>query len=190
MIRRDFFSTLAAGGLLSFLAAGKAHSGEGSVSSLSGGRIDSRLKELGIVLPPAPKPVATYVPFRKVGNLVYTAGQGPAAAEGVKSYGRVGQDMTVEEGYLCARQVGLNILAVLKLACDGDLDRVVQCVRVGGFVNAVEGFTDQPKVINGASDLLVQVFGDAGLHARTAVGVSSLPINIAVEIDAIFEVRV
>jgi enamine deaminase RidA (YjgF/YER057c/UK114 family) len=189
MIRRDLFKTLLAGGMLSLFAAGKAAASEVRSPRVPSGRIDARLAELGITLPEVAPPVATYVPFRQVGNMVYTAGQGPAAADGMKFHGRLGEELTIEEGYLCARQVGLNLLAVLKLACGGDLDRVVQCVRLGGFVLSADGFTDQPKVINGASDLLVEVFGDAGRHARTAVGTNTLPFNLAVEIDAIFEIR-
>lgn len=189
MIRRDLFKTLVAGGVLSLFSTGKAVGSGTQPPNTSSGRIDARLQELGLILPEVGPPVATYVPFRKVGNMVYTAGQGPAAADGMKFYGRLGEDLTIEEGYLCARQVGLTLLAVLKLACDGDLDRVVQCVRLGGFVMSADGFTDQPKVINGASDLLVEVFGDAGRHARAAVGTNTLPFNFAVEIDAIFEIR-
>lgn len=183
MKRRDFFQTVAVSGALAALTGTKVG------TEPVGGRIAGRLQSMGIVLPDPPRPVATYVPFRKVGDIVYIAGQGPAAVPEVKGFGRVGSDLSAEEGYGAARAAGLNILAQMQAACDGDLDRVSQVVKLGGFVNSADGFTDQPKVINGASDLMVEVFGDAGLHARFAVGVNTLPFNVAVEIEALFEVR-
>lgn len=153
------------------------------------GRIEARLEELGIALPEAPSAVATYAPYKVVGNLVYIAGQGPMDDGITECRGKVGSDVTKEQGYQCARLTGLVILAQLKAACGGDLDRVVQGVKIGGFVNTAPGFTDYPFVINGASDLFVDVFGKRGLAARFAVGAASLPFNIPVEIDAVFEIK-
>ncbi len=152
------------------------------------GKIDARLEQLKIVLPEAAAPQGTYVPWRITGNLVYIAGQGAFWDGDLKYNGRLGDDISVEEGIACARIVGLNLLTQLKAACGGDLDRVVQCVKLGGFVNSTPDFTDQPKVINGASDLMVEVFGDAGRHARFAVGAPTLPMHTSVEIDGIFEI--
>ncbi|HEX9648646.1 MAG TPA: RidA family protein [Alphaproteobacteria bacterium] len=157
-------------------------------AALAAGRIDARLAELGVELPAAAAPVANYVGWVRTGNLVFVAGQGPILDGEVKYKGRVGADLTIEQGQAAARLCALNVLAQLKAACDGDLDRVVRCVKVGGFVNSAPDFFDQPKVVNGASDLFVEVFGDAGRHARFAVGTSVLPFNIAVEVDAHFEV--
>jgi enamine deaminase RidA (YjgF/YER057c/UK114 family) len=153
------------------------------------GTIETRLKEIGITLPDAPIPAANYVPAVISGVHAFIAGQVPFQNGELTYIGKVGQDYTVEEAQACARVVGLNILAQLSAALDGDLDRVVNCVKLGGFVNSGPDFHDHPKVINGASDLMFEVFGDAGKHARFAVGAPSLPFNVAVEIDAIFEVR-
>lgn len=151
------------------------------------GRIDDRLRELGLSLPTAPAPMANYVPARRVGNLVYTAGQVARAAE--RSYvGEVGSDLSLEEGQAAARVCALNCLAALLTVIDS-LDQVKQLVRVGGFVNAATGFHDVPLVVNGASDLFVELFGDAGRHARTAVGVAELPANFAVEVELVAEVE-
>lgn len=152
------------------------------------GRIDARLTELGIDLPVAPTPKANYVPFVSSGNQVFIAGQVPTKAGELAFKGRLGDGMSVEEGQAAARSVAINILSQLKAACDGDLDRVKRCLRLGGFVACTPEFGDHPKVINGASDLLVEVFGEAGRHTRAAVGTTSLPFGVAVEIDAIFEV--
>lgn len=152
------------------------------------GNIDARLQALGIVLPRPTKPVANYVPFVVTGNLVFIAGQGPFGAGGLEHSGTVGDTVTTEDAQSAARTCALNLLAQVKEACDGDLDRVVRCVRLGGFVNSTADFTDQPTVINGASDFMVEVFGDAGRHARTAVGVNVLPMGISVEVDAVFEI--
>ncbi len=152
-------------------------------------RIEQRLSQLGITLPAPGAPGGNYVPFVKVGNLVFMAGQ-VCRAEGRMVYvGKVGRDLSVDDGQKAARLCALNLLAQLKAACDGDLDRVERCVRVGGFVNCGADFTEQPKVINGASDFMNEVFGDAGKHARTAVGVASLPMDSAVEVEAIFQLR-
>ncbi len=152
------------------------------------GRVDERLRELGIALPDPVPPVATYVPFVVTGNLVFISGQVTVGPEGLQYRGQVGTDFSIEEGQAAARLCAINVLAQLKDACDGDLDRVTRCVKLGGFVNSPPGFGDHPKVINGASDLMVEVFGDAGRHARFAVGASSLPLNVAVEVDAVFEI--
>ncbi len=152
------------------------------------GQIDATLEKLGIILPEAAAPAANYIPYTVSGNLVYVSGQVPFVDGQITYQGKVGQDFTVEEAADCARVCALNILAQVKAACGGDLDRVVQCVKLGGFVNCVDGFGQQPTVINGASDLMVEVFGDKGRHARFAVGTNALPLNVAVEIDAIFEI--
>jgi enamine deaminase RidA (YjgF/YER057c/UK114 family) len=150
---------------------------------------DARLAELGITLPQAVAPAANYVPARRSGNLVYIAGQVPTADGRDQVVGKLGRDVSLEDGQKAARLCAINILAQLRQALGGSLDSVVGCVRLGGFVNATPEFGEQPKVINGASDLMVAVFGDAGRHARAAVGCASLPRNVAVEVDAIFEVR-
>ena len=152
------------------------------------GTIDQRLAELGIELPRAAAPVANYVPCVVSGKSVFVAGQGPVWNGEVRYVGRLGDDVTIEDGYQAARMCALNLLAQLKEACGGDLDRVVRCVKLGGFVNSTGDFTDQPKVLNGASDLMVEVFGDKGRHARFAVGAPALPMGISVEVDAIFEI--
>jgi enamine deaminase RidA (YjgF/YER057c/UK114 family) len=153
------------------------------------GRIETRLAELGIVLPQPSAPAANYAPFMRAGELLFIAGQ-VCLWNGERRFtGKLGRDFTVEQGGEAARLCGLNILAQVKAALDGDLDRIVRCVRLGGFVNCTADFTQQPKVVNGCSDLMVQVLGDRGTHARTAVGVNALPFDLAVEIDAIFEVR-
>ncbi|MDZ5454359.1 RidA family protein [Labrys sp. ZIDIC5] len=152
------------------------------------GIIDNRLAELGIVLPAAPVPAANYVPARRLGSQVYVSGQVPSV-DGKDQYtGKLGSDFSVEQGQAAARLCAVNILAQLRRALDGDLDRVVGVIRLGGFVNAEPDFKEHPKVINGASDLMVEVFGEAGRHARAAVGCYSLPRNVPVEVDAIFEV--
>ncbi|HEX2431272.1 MAG TPA: RidA family protein [Aestuariivirgaceae bacterium] len=152
------------------------------------GRIDARLEQLGIVVPTPAVPVANYVGFVRTGNLVFTAGQVTLKDGKFEHLGKVGGAISLEEAQTAARLCAINIIAQLKAACDGDLDRVRQIVKLVGFVNAVPEFTDHPKVINGASDLMVEVFGDAGKHARSAVGSGSLPLNVAVEVEAIAEV--
>ena len=152
------------------------------------GKIDARLAELGIELPQAAAPAANYVPFTRTGNLVFISGQGPFRDGAFEYLGRVGEDLSLEEAQQAARLVGLNIIAQMKAACDGDLDRVVRVLKLGGFVNSTPDFTDQPKVVNGASDLMVEVFGEAGRHARFAVGAPTLPLGFSVEIDAIVEI--
>ena len=150
-------------------------------------RIEKRLEELGIVLPAATRPAANYVNAVRAGDLLFLAGKGPYRPDGTLHTGIVGQDVTVEEAYQHARLTGLHLIATLKAEL-GDLDRLRRIVKVLGMVNAVPGFTQQPEVINGCSDLLVDVFGDHGRHARSAIGVGSLPRNITVEIEAVVEV--
>ena len=152
------------------------------------GRVDDKLKELGITLPDAPTPVANYVPAVRTGNLLYLSGLGPAPrSDGTSPKGTVGSDLSVEEGYEAARLTGLSILGRLKSEL-GDLDRVKRLVKLLGMVNATSEFTEHPSVINGCSDLMVEVLGDAGRHARSAVGMSGLPFDIPVEIEVIVEV--
>lgn len=149
---------------------------------------NARLTELGISLPEPAKAVANYVPYVRTGNLVHISGQlSNDASGGVK--GTVGQDVTPEQAQAAARLCGINLLAQISAAFDGDLDRVVRVVKLGGFVQAAGDFTAIPAVINGCSDLMVEVFGDAGRHARSAVGVYRLPLGFAVEVDAVVEVR-
>lgn len=152
-------------------------------------QLETRLKEQNLELPMPAPPAATYVPYRIHNNVVYISGQLPMWNGELKYIGRVGQDYDVATAQEAARLCGLNILAQLKQACDGDLDRVESCLRLGGFVNCVDSFIEQPKVINGASELMIQVFGEKGLHARAAVGVNSLPLGVAVEIDAMFALK-
>mgnify|MGYP005851096897 CR=1 FL=1 len=151
-------------------------------------KVEQRLAELGIELPPPPTPAGNYVPGVRVGNLLFLSGSGPRRTEaGPSARGKVGKDLTVDQAYQVAREVGLNLLANMK-AVLGDLDRVRRIVKVLGMVNAAPDFTDHPRVINGCSDLMVQVFGDNGRHARSAVGMGSLPFQIPVEIEMIVEV--
>ena len=150
--------------------------------------IEDRLAKLGITLPPLPQPMANYVPFTLAGNLLYVSGQGPKIKEGEWVRGQVGKDLTVEQGYEAARLVGIQLLAVINGAL-GSLSRVKRILKVNGFVNSGPGFDDQPAVINGCSDLFVELLGDAGRHARTSIGVSNLPQGIAVEIEAIVDVQ-
>ncbi|MFK7929175.1 MAG: RidA family protein [Myxococcota bacterium] len=152
------------------------------------GSVEARLQALELSVPTAPTPAANYIPWVRTGNLVYVAGQVPMKEGEFLWVGKVGREYTVEQAKEAARFVGLNILSQLKAALDGDLDRVVQIVKLNGFVNCVEGFGQQPHVINGCSELMIQVFGDAGRHARSAVGVAGLPFGVAVEIDGVFEV--
>jgi len=153
------------------------------------GKIDARLAELGIELPNPTAPAANYVPFTVSGNTVYVSGQITMSEGEIKYIGRVGDQFTTEDAYQSARICGLNIIAQVKIACGGDLDRVKRVLKLGGFVNCTADFTDMPAVINGASDLMVEVFGsEIGSHARFAVGAPSLPRGIATEVDGIFEI--
>lgn len=152
------------------------------------GQIDARLKELGITLPEAAAPVANYVAYVVSGNLCFVSGQVTVEEGAFKHQGKLGAEISVDEGYQAARLCAINIISQLKAACGGDLDRVKRVVKLGGFVNSTPDFTDQPKVINGASDLMVEVFGDKGKHARAAVSAGSLPVGVAVEVDAVVEI--
>jgi enamine deaminase RidA (YjgF/YER057c/UK114 family) len=154
-----------------------------------GGRIDSLLQERNIELPQASAPAANYVSVVRSGNLLFVSGQVCQWNGERRFIGKLGREFKLEEGQQAARLCALNIIAHVRAALDGDLDRVVRVVRLGGFVNSVDDFTQQPLVVNGASDLMVEIFGDAGRHARTALGVNGLPAGVAVEVDAIFEVR-
>ncbi len=151
-------------------------------------QIESKLKEMGIELPPAVTPVANYVPAVRTGNLVFLSGHGPFKEDGSLITGKVGSDLTTEQGYEAARRIAIGLLGSLKAAI-GNLEKVKQVVKLLGLVNCGPDFADQPKVINGASDFLVEVFGDKGKHARSAVGMNALPLNIAVEIEMIVEVE-
>ena len=150
---------------------------------------EARIKEIGLALPPPPKPGGNYVPGVRVGNLLFLSGHGPGRVDGVPSArGKVGRDLSIEDGYTVAREVGINLLGTAK-ALLGSLDKVKRVVKVLGMVNSAEGFGDQPKVINGFSDLMVEVFGENGRHARSAVGMAELPSGIPVEIEMILEVE-
>ena len=152
------------------------------------GTIDARLAELGIELPEAAAPAANYVPYVVSGGLVFVSGQITIWNGELRYLGRLGDGMKVDDGYAAARLCGLNLIAQARAACDGDLDRVRRVVKLGGFVNGTADFTDQPKVVNGASDLMVEVFGEAGRHARFAVGAPALPLGVSVEVDGVFEI--
>ena len=151
-------------------------------------QIDLRLAELGVTLPDAPAPAANYVPFVVTGSIIYVSGQISQGPDGLIK-GRLGDSLTVEEGAAAARSCAISLLAQVKKACGGDFSRLVRVVKLTGFVNSTADFNDQPKVINGASDFLVAVLGDAGRHARSAVSAASLPLGVAVEIEGIFEIR-
>ena len=157
-----------------------------SIPVYAAGRIDARLSQLGIVLPEPPAPVANYVAYKLENNFAYIAGQIPFRDGNLLYPGTVPDTVSIEQGREAAQQCAINILAALKGACGGDLDRVRQCMRLEGFVASGDGFTQQPAVVNGASDFMVEVFGDAGRHTRTAVGVKALPLNACVEVSAIF----
>ena len=149
--------------------------------------IETTLAELGVTLPDAPAPAANYVPFVQSGNLVHVSGQISNGPEGLIK-GRLGDTMSVEDGAKAAKTCAIALLAQLKAACGGDIDRLVRVVKLNAFVASAPDFHDQPKVVNGASDFLVEALGDIGRHARSAVGVAALPLGVAVEIDAVFEI--
>ncbi len=149
--------------------------------------IETRLAELGLSLPDAPAPAANYVPYVQIGSLVFISGQISAGPEGLIC-GKLGADLEIDAGVAAARACGLALIAQLRTACGGDLTRLRRVVKLTGFVNCTPDFTDQPKVVNGCSDLMVAVFGEAGRHARAAVGAPSLPLGVAVEIEGIFEI--
>ena len=150
--------------------------------------IDAKLQSLGLTLPDAPAPAANYVPFVVSGNMVYVSGQISADENGLIT-GCVGDDLDVEAGQAAAKRCALSLLAQVKAACGGDLSKLKRVVKLGAFVNSTADFTDQPKVVNGASDFLVEALGDAGRHARSAVSAASLPLGVAVEIEGIFEIE-
>lgn len=152
------------------------------------GIIEDKLSGLGIDLPIAAAPAANYVPYVISGKQIFVAGQIPFWNGALKGIGKVGQDLSTEEAAEIARICGLNLIAQAKVACGGDLDRIIRVVKLGGFVNCIENFQDHPEVINGASNLMVDVFGEKGTHSRFAVGVNSLPRGVSVEIDGVFEI--
>jgi enamine deaminase RidA (YjgF/YER057c/UK114 family) len=151
-------------------------------------QIEAKLATLGVTLPDAPAPAANYVPFVVDGHTVYISGQISAGPDGLIT-GKLGADVSVEDGAAAARSCAISLLAQLKVACGGDIDRLDRVIKLTGFVNSTADFTDQPKVINGASDFLVEALGDQGRHARSAVSAASLPLGVAVEIEAIFKIK-
>ena len=150
---------------------------------------ENKIKELNINLPEAKPPVGSYVATKIVGNLLYISGQISISESGELIKGKLGKNLSVEEGYKAAERCGLSIISQAKVACHGDLSKIKSCVKLTGFVNSTDNFTDQPKVINGASDLIASIFGDAGMHTRAAVSTNSLPLGVSVEVDAIFELN-
>ena len=179
--RRSFIETVGLGAValgLSKQARGQAAAGA-----------EARIRELGLELPEPARPVAVYAPYRITGNQVFIAGNIPPQDADIPTSGKVGSDLTIEQGYAAARLAGLRVLAQLRTACGGDLDRVVQALQIRGFVNCKSDFEAQPSVVNGASELFRDVFGDAGLAARAALGANALPLNAAVEIESIWEIR-
>ncbi len=149
---------------------------------------EARLNELGVTLPDAPAPAANYVPYVIVGDIVYVSGQISQGPDGLIT-GKLGQDMSIEDGTAAAKSCAVSLLAQVKAACGGDLDRLTRVIKLTGFVNSTADFTDQPKIINGASDFLVEALGDTGKHARSAVSAAALPMNVAVEIEGIFQIK-
>ena len=150
---------------------------------------ENRIKELKLSLPEARDPVGSYVASKIIGNLLYISGQISIAENGELIKGKIGRELSTDEGYEAAKRCGLNIIAQVKKACNDDLSKIKSCVKLTGFVNSTEVFLEQPKVINGASDLIVSVFGNAGMHTRAAVSTNSLPLGVSVEVDAIFELN-
>ena len=150
---------------------------------------ENKIKELKIELPEAKAPVGSYVATKIVGKLLYISGQISMNSKGELIKGKVGKDLTTDEAYQAAERCGLSIVAQVKKACDGDLSKVRSCIKLTGFVNSTEDYIEQPKVINGASDLIASIFGEAGMHTRAAVSANSLPLGVSVEVDAIFELN-
>lgn len=181
MNRRLFFESLGAASIA--LGLSKA------ASAQAGSDAEARLKTLGLTLPDPAGPVAAYVPFRVSGNQVFIAGNIPPLGDGLATAGKVGADLTPEQGYEAAKLAALRVIAQLKVACGGDLGRVVKALQIRGFVSCSADFTGQSGVVNGASDLFREVFGDAGLAARAALGTNALPLNACVEIESIWEIR-
>ncbi len=151
--------------------------------------IENKIKDLNINLPEAKPPVGSYVATKIVSNLLFISGQISISANGELIKGKVGKDLSVDDGYKAAERCGLSIISQAKVACNGDLSKIKSCVKLTGFVNSTEDFSEQPKVINGASDLIASVFGEAGMHTRAAVSANSLPLGVSVEVDAIFELN-
>ncbi len=150
---------------------------------------EKKIQELKIKLPEAKPPVGSYVATKITGNLLFISGQISIAENGQLIKGKIGKDLSTEQGYDAAKRCGLSIVAQAKVVCNGDLSKIKSCIKLTGFVNSTEDFTEQPKVINGASDLIATIFGDAGMHARAAVSTNSLPLGVSVEVDAIFELN-
>ena len=150
---------------------------------------EKKIQELKIKLPEAKPPVGSYVATKITGNLLFISGQISIEENGELIKGKIGKDLSTEQGYEAAKRCGLSIVAQAKVACDGDLSKIKSCIKLTGFVNSTEDFTEQPKVINGASDLIATIFGDAGMHTRAAVSTNSLPLGVSVEVDAIFELN-
>ena len=150
---------------------------------------EEKIKELKIVLPEAKAPVGSYIATKKVGNLLFISGQISINSNGELIKGKIGKDLSLEDGYNAAKNCGLSIISQVKKACDDDLSKVKSCIKLTGFVNSTDNFVDQPKIINGASDLIASVFGEAGMHTRAAVSTNGLPLGVAVEVDAIFELN-
>lgn len=152
------------------------------------GKFETKLAEMGVTLPEAPAPAANYVPYVQAGDILYVSGQIPNGPDGFVT-GKLGEDMDVAAGAAAAKLCAINLLAQVKVACGGDLDRLVRVIKLGGFVNSTPDFGDQPKVINGASDFIGEALGGAGKHARAAVSAASLPFGVAVEIDGVFQIK-
>ena len=150
---------------------------------------DQNIKNLNIKLPEAKPPVGSYVATKIIGSLLFISGQISISEEGKLIKGKVGKDLSIEDGYEAAKRCGLSIVAQAKVACKGDLSKIKSCLKLNGFVNSTNDFTEQPKVINGASDLISSIFGEAGMHTRAAVSTNSLPLGVSVEVDAIFELN-
>jgi len=150
---------------------------------------ERKIEELKIKLPEAKPPVGSYVATKITGNLLFISGQISITENGELIKGKIGKDLSTEQGYDAAKRCGLSIVAQAKVACNGDLSKIKSCMKLTGFVNSTEDFTEQPKVINGASDLIATIFGDAGMHTRAAVSTNSLPLGVSVEVDAIFELN-
>lgn len=184
MSRRGFMQRSA----LATAAVGLGAAGTLSLPALAVGGHEARLGELGITLPEVPPPVANYVPYRVADGLVYLAGQIPFRDGELMHPGKIPNEISIEQGQEAARQCVINLIAALKAACDGDLDRVRMCLRLEGFVASADDFTQQSTVMNGASDFMVEVFGDVGRHSRIAVGVNTLPLNACVEVAGVFSI--
>ena len=150
---------------------------------------EKKIKELGLTLPEAKAPVGNYVATKTVNKMLFISGQISINEKGELIKGKVGKDLDTEAGYNAAKRCALSIVSQVKKACDGDLSKIKSCIKLTGFVNSTDDFTDQPKVLNGASDLIASIFGDAGMHARAAVSTNSLPLGVSVEVDAIFELK-